>query len=243
MNVLLVDDEPLSRNELEYLLKQNSSVEQIYQADGIAAGLQLLLKNQIELLFLDIELNDENGFSLAKELQQLTQPPLVIFATAYDNYAVDAFNINAIDYVLKPFEQGRINQAVAKAEALLADKTTPTPTSPTKPDYPTVITVTQEEKTTVVPAKEIISAAVNNGLLTITTADDEFSAHETLNWLKQRLNPQQFIQVHRSVLVNLNCIREVQPWFNHTYQLTMTNQQKLPVGRSFIKILRQKLQM
>ncbi|MFT9287493.1 LytR/AlgR family response regulator transcription factor, partial [Liquorilactobacillus nagelii] len=120
MNVLLVDDEPLSRNELEYLLKQNSSVEQIYQADGIAAGLQLLLKNQIELLFLDIELNDENGFSLAKELQQLTQPPLVIFATAYDNYAVDAFNINAIDYVLKPFEQDRINQAVAKAGALLA---------------------------------------------------------------------------------------------------------------------------
>lgn len=241
MNVLLVDDEPLSRNELEYLLKQNSSVEQIYQADGIAAGLQLLLKNQIELLFLDIELNDENGFSLAKELQQLTQPPLVIFATAYDNYAVDAFNINAIDYVLKPFEQDRINQAVAKAGALLADKSIPT--SPTEPDYPTVITVTQEEKTTVVPAKEIISAAVNNGVLTITTVDDEFSAHETLNWLKQRLNPQQFIQVHRSVLVNLNCIREVQPWFNHTYQLTMTNQQKLPVGRSFIKPLRQKLQM
>ncbi|AUJ32842.1 MAG: LytTR family transcriptional regulator DNA-binding domain-containing protein [Liquorilactobacillus nagelii] len=241
MNVLLVDDEPLSRNELEYLLKQNSSVEQIYQADGIAAGLQLLLKNQIELLFLDIELNDENGFSLAKELQQLTQPPLVIFATAYDNYAVDAFNINAIDYVLKPFEQDRINQAVAKAGALLADKSIPT--SPTEPDYPTVITVTQEEKTTVVPTKEIISAAVNNGVLTITTVDDEFSAHETLNWLKQRLNPQQFIQVHRSVLVNLNCIREVQPWFNHTYQLTMTNQQKLPVGRSFIKPLRQKLQM
>ncbi|ULQ50192.1 LytTR family transcriptional regulator DNA-binding domain-containing protein [Liquorilactobacillus nagelii] len=241
MNVLLVDDEPLSRNELEYLLKQNSSVEQIYQADGIAAGLQLLLKNQIELLFLDIELNDENGFSLAKELQQLTQPPLVIFATAYDNYAVDAFNINAIDYVLKPFEQDRINQAVAKAGALLADKSSPT--SPTESDYPTVITVTQEEKTTVVPTKEIISAAVNNGVLTITTVDDEFSAHETLNWLKQRLNPQQFIQVHRSVLVNLNCIREVQPWFNHTYQLTMTNQQKLPVGRSFIKPLRQKLQM
>ncbi|MFT9287494.1 LytTR family transcriptional regulator DNA-binding domain-containing protein, partial [Liquorilactobacillus nagelii] len=138
-------------------------------------------------------------------------------------------------------EQDRINQAVAKAGALLADKSIPT--SPTEPDYPTVITVTQEEKTTVVPTKEIISAAVNNGVLTITTVDDEFSAHETLNWLKQRLNPQQFIQVHRSVLVNLNCIREVQPWFNHTYQLTMTNQQKLPVGRSFIKPLRQKLQM
>lgn len=241
MNVLLVDDEPLSRNELEYLLKQNSAIDQIYQAEGISDGLQLLLKNQIELLFLDIELNEENGFSLAKELQQLAQPPLVIFATAYDNYAVDAFNINAIDYVLKPFEQKRINQAVAKAAALLADKSTDQ--TVTTSSYPTVITVTQEEKTTVLLVKEIISAAVNNGVLTITTANGDFSAHETLNWLKQRLDPQKFIQVHRSVLVNLNCIREVQPWFNHTYQLTMTNQQKLPVGRSFIKELRQQLQM
>ncbi|KAF1281165.1 response regulator, partial [Lactiplantibacillus plantarum] len=113
MNVLIVDDEPLSRSELEYLLQQNNSVMTIYQASGLTDGLKLLVTKQIDLLFLDIDLNNENGFTLANEINQLAKPPLVVFATAYDNYAVDAFNINAIDYVLKPFEQVRIDQAIA----------------------------------------------------------------------------------------------------------------------------------
>jgi two-component system response regulator LytT len=90
---------------------------------------------------------------------------------------------------------------------------------------------------------DIRYAVINNGELTITTHDDQLMTRETLNWLKARLNPEQFIQVHRSVLVNVADIHEIQPWFNHTYQLTMSDGQKLPVGRSFIKPLRERLRM
>lgn len=239
MNILVLDDEPLARQELEYLLKQNPQVEAVFQAASIAEGLQLLISKKIDLLFLDIDLNDENGFTLAKDLDQLANPPLVIFATAYGSYAVDAFNIDAIDYVLKPFEQARVDQAVEKANSLLKTPVEPSTTTPTA----TVITITQDEKTRVIQMTDIRYAVINNGELTITTHDDQLMTRETLNWLKVRLDSDQFIQVHRSVLVNVADIHEIQPWFNHTYQLTMSDGQKLPVGRSFIKPLRERLRM
>lgn len=238
MNVLIVDDEPLSRSELEYLLQQNNSVMTIYQASGLTDGLKLLVTKQIDLLFLDIDLNNENGFTLANEINQLAKPPLVVFATAYDNYAVDAFNINAIDYVLKPFEQVRIDQAIAKVASVLRGKQV----SGDKP-LSSVITVTKEEKTRVIKINDIVYAVINQGELTITTTQGKFIAHETLNWLKSHLDSQRFIQVHRNVLVNIEKIHEIQPWFNHTYQIIMIDKQKLPVGRSFIRGLRQRLQM
>ncbi len=240
MKVLIVDDEPLSRNELAYLLRQNPAITDIREAEGSADALQQLVKQPADLLFLDIELNEENGFSLANELQHLAQPPLVIFATAYDNFAVDAFNIDAVDYVLKPFEQERINQAVAKAIKRLNDHQTKViPAS----DYPKVITTTQAEKTTVIQVVTILSAVVEANVLTIATSKGDYQSRETLSWLKQRLNPQQFLQIHRSAIVRISAIREIQPWFNHTYQVTLTNNQKLPVGRSFVKDLRTRLSM
>lgn len=245
MNILIVDDEPLSRSELSYLLKQNITVAKVTEAEGIKDALSILLTQKIDLIFLDISLNEENGFTLAKELKQLVNPPLVIFATAYDKYAIQAFDINAIDYVLKPFEQTRINQALKKANTALLnreqlhkeDNTAPKNTA----DF---ITLTADEKTAVIKTKDIVSATVENGLLTITTnANRNFVSHETLSWIKKQLDPQKFIQVHRSAIVCLEYIREIQPWFNHTFVLILTNNERVPVGRSFIKDLKQRLNM
>ncbi|KRL01668.1 LytR/AlgR family response regulator transcription factor [Liquorilactobacillus capillatus] len=245
MNILIVDDEPLSRSELAYLLKQNITVTNIAEAEGTKDALAVLFSQNIDLIFLDISLNEENGFTLANELKQLANPPLVIFATAYDKYALQAFDINAIDYVLKPFEQTRINQALKKANAALLNQQ-----HLSKPEKKTVkkaadfITLTTDEKTAVIKTKDILSATVDNGLLTVTTTDQRtFVSHETLSWVKNQLDPQKFMQVHRSAIVCVDCIREIQPWFNHTFVLILANDARVPVGRSFIKELKQRLNM
>lgn len=119
MKVVIIDDEPLARMELAYLVEETQMVSAIYQGESIEDAFQLILTHQPDLLFLDIHLTDESGLALAKRLSQIPNAPLIIFATAYDNHAVEAFEVNAIDYVLKPFEQARIQKAIAKAKMTL----------------------------------------------------------------------------------------------------------------------------
>lgn len=245
MNVLLVDDEPLARDELAYLLQQNITVNTVFKAEGVKEALALLFAHHIDLVFLDISLNEENGFTLAKELHQLNTPPLVIFATAYDKYAVQAFDINAIDYVLKPFDQERINQALQKAKLALSTRLPQGPPSSPAPQKDNqFITLTNDERTVVIKTREILAATVENGELTIFTLDGKkYVSHETLVWLRSHLAAQHFIQVHRSAIVNIDNIRELQPWFNHTFILIVTNNQRIPVGRSYLKVLKTRLNM
>lgn len=245
MKVLIVDDEPLARDELEYLLSQNQVVTKVQQADSIAAAITQLVATPMDLVFLDISLSNENGFDLADKLHQLATPPLVVFATAYDQYAVRAFNIDAIDYVLKPFEQRRIDQALAKAETALQTRGVDqleTNTMP-MPRANAVISITEDEKTRVLKQRDILAAFVENGELVIITSTQRIGAHQTLSWLLTRLAPEQFMQIHRSMVVNVNAVSEVEPWFNHTYQITLTNGEKMPVSRSFVKDMKQRLNM
>ncbi|AUJ30792.1 MAG: LytTR family transcriptional regulator DNA-binding domain-containing protein [Liquorilactobacillus hordei] len=242
MNVLIIDDEPLARNELEFLLKQNIAVTTTYQAESIQEALDVILNKKVDLLFLDISLNNENGFKLANELNQLAVSPFVIFATAYSNYAVQAFDINAIDYILKPFEQGRINQAIKKAQIAILnrDKQKKEQHLSEKNRF---ISIPTEDRTVVIKSNEVVAAVTENGLLSIYTMDNTYVSHETLSWLREYLDQQNFIQVHRSSIVNINTIVEVQPWFNHTFVLILTNKQRIPVGRSYLKNLKSILNM
>ncbi|MDN7145398.1 LytTR family transcriptional regulator DNA-binding domain-containing protein [Liquorilactobacillus mali] len=242
MNVLIIDDEPLARNELDFLLKQNIAVTTTYQAESIQEALDITLNEKIDLLFLDISLNNENGFKLANELNQLAVSPLVIFATAYSNYAVQAFDINAIDYILKPFEQTRINQAIKKAQVAILSRAEPKDET-TIPDKNRFISIPTEDRTVVIKSNEVVSAVTENGLLSIYTKDNTYVSHETLSWLREYLDQQNFVQVHRSSIVNINNIVEVQPWFNHNFILILTNKQRIPVGRSYLKGLKSILNM
>ncbi|KRN09240.1 LytR/AlgR family response regulator transcription factor [Liquorilactobacillus mali] len=242
MNVLIIDDEPLARNELEFLLKQNIAVTTTYQAESIQEALDIILNKKVDLLFLDISLNNENGFKLANELNQLAVSPLVIFATAYSNYAVQAFDINAIDYILKPFEQTRINQAIKKAQVAILSRAEPKKET-TISDKNRFISIPTEDRTVVIKSNEVVSAVTENGLLSIYTKDNTYVSHETLSWLREYLDQRNFVQVHRSSIVNINNIVEVQPWFNHNFILILTNKQRIPVGRSYLKSLKSILNM
>lgn len=239
MHVLIVDDEPLAREELKYLLTQNQNVTAILEADSIESAQNWLAKETINLIFLDIQLGDENGFTLAEQIKRISKRPRIIFATAYDQYALDAFNANALDYILKPFEQSRVDEAIQKG--LGVNSASPSNTQKLR-DNPR-ISVTNEDKTRVINKTDIVAAYVENGDLVIATKQGRFHTKHTLVHLQELLNPQQFLQVHRSFLVNLNEVNAAEPSFNHTYELTMTNGNKIPVSRSFVSAMKQALGM
>lgn len=116
MKALIVDDEPLARNELQYLLNLNDAIDEIEEAENIEETLEKLLYNTFDLIFLDINLMDESGIDLAQKINKMKRSPHIIFATAHEKFAVKAFELNATDYILKPFEKERINQAVNKVD-------------------------------------------------------------------------------------------------------------------------------
>lgn len=120
MKALIIDDEPLARNELTYLLNEIGGFEEINEAENVKETLEALLIDQYDIIFLDVNLMDENGIELGAKIQKMKEPPAIIFATAHDQYAVQAFELNATDYILKPFGQKRIEQAVNKVRATKA---------------------------------------------------------------------------------------------------------------------------
>ncbi|MGO2696096.1 LytTR family transcriptional regulator DNA-binding domain-containing protein [Bavariicoccus seileri] len=239
MHTLIVDDEPLARGELRYLLEKCDEITSISEADSVQDALSEILKQKPDLLFLDIHLTDESGLTLAEKVLQMKQPPLIIFATAYDEHAIQAFELNAIDYVLKPFEQPRIEQAVKRAANYFHRLKTDQQTD--RPKIMDTIPIQMEDRIYIVKIDQIIVMGVLDGETTIHTNDRAYTTKEPLSTYEKRLRSDDFIRVHRSYIINQKYIKEIEPWFNHTYQVTMTNDLKIPVSRSYIKEFREKI--
>lgn len=239
MHTLIVDDEPLARNELHYLIEQCSEVTSIEEAESIEEALEKMLVQSVDLLFLDIHLTNESGLTLADKVNQLKNAPLIIFATAYDEYAVKAFELNAQDYVLKPFESSRIQQAVTKASQQLgsSNEKAEKMSSPIS----TTLPIQMDECIYMVKQQDMIALEVESGLTTIYTAQKDCQTRESLSALEKKLSSSAFMRVHRSYIVRLDAILEIQPWFNHTVQVTMENGLKIPVSRSYMKIFKEQM--
>lgn len=236
MHAVIVDDEPLARSELRYILEKCTSITKITETDSIEGTLKEILICKPDLLFLDIHLTDESGLDLAKLIDQIPNPPLIIFATAYDEHAVAAFELNAVDYVLKPFEEQRICQAVEKASSILQARTA----NALSQERRTTLPIQVDERIFLIPLNELIALETSNGITTVYTTKSKYQVTDSLTSFKKKLNDN-FIQVHRSFIVNQNKIQEIQPWFNNTYQVTMINHLKIPVSRSYIKEFRKKV--
>ena len=242
MRVLIVDDEPLARDELAYLLGKCEGVRAISQADSIEEALGTMLEDPVDLIFLDIHLTNESGLSLAEKINKLKKPPLIIFATAYDDYAVKAFELNATDYVLKPFELERVQQAVKKAYGQYR-KQQVREAEPAKQLAAglQVLPIQMDERIYMLRVPEIIAIGVDNGETTIYTKNMTYIIHEPLNALEKKIGGHPFLRVHRAFVINLTEIKEIQPWFNHTFQLTVSNGLKIPVSRSYMKEFKEKV--
>lgn len=236
MKVLIVDDEPLARDELSYLLEQNDLVEEISEADGINSARKEVEKNQPDLIFLDIQLDDGSGMAFAKKIKKMETGPYVVFATAYDQYALDAFEADAIDYVLKPFEAERINDTVKRVAKLMDNQN-----NITNQQKNPRISLTNDERTIVIQKRDILYIQAQAGKVVVHTENQGITSKQTLNSLINLLDPNRFIRVHRSFIVNLNKVYELQPSFNHTYELTLSDGTKIPVSRSFVTATKQAL--
>ncbi|MFL0474809.1 LytR/AlgR family response regulator transcription factor [Priestia sp. 179-F W1.4 NHS] len=243
LRVLIVDDEMLARDELKYLLHRTKEVDFIEEAESIEEALDKMMDEKPDLLFLDIQLSDDSGFDIAKRLKKMKTPPAIIFATAYDQYALQAFEVDAIDYILKPFDEERVVQAIHKYKKMRV------PHHAVKEEEPIgesssqtgKLAISVDDSIVLVNIEDILFVGLIEGEVTIQTITESYHTADTLAMLEKKLPSQSFVRVHRGYIVNVHHISEVQPWFNSTYNLVMKNDKRVPVSRTYAKELKKRL--
>ncbi|SER64330.1 LytTR family DNA-binding domain-containing protein [Psychrobacillus sp. OK032] len=236
LKAFIVEDEPLARDELKYLLMESKQIEIVGEADSLVNAVKSISKHKPDLVFLDIDLDGDNGLDLAKQLLMLNPTPAIVFATAYDEYALQAFELNAIDYILKPFDEERIRQTLEKIIQIGKIGTEKTTFSPSiKKASTDKIAVLVDERIVLLENDSIIYLESFEGKCKIKTMTDEYIVSDSLVVIEKKLQQTQFMRVHRSFIVNLDHIVEIHPWFNSTYNLVLKDKSKVPVSRTYIK--------
>ncbi|MFQ3545117.1 LytTR family DNA-binding domain-containing protein [Halobacillus rhizosphaerae] len=240
ITVVVVDDERFSREELVYLLKQFPSVEVVGEADSGEKAVMQTIQKQPDVLFLDVEMPKMDGMAVAKSVQELKKVPRIVFATAYPDFAVEAFRHEAIDYLLKPFDEEQLKEAISRLEKQFFKEEVPS----TGVSAPSKLAVEGEDAIHYLDPRDIIYIYREER---ITKIVDKQRTHETKLALKEvesRLAAFSFYRVHKSYLVNLEYIDGLTPWFNGAYQLELRGiNEKLSVSRNYVKGLRQKLEL
>ncbi|MEK4972621.1 DNA-binding response regulator [Niallia circulans] len=241
IKALIVEDEPLARDELKYLLKRSSKIEIVAECDDLETALYIIDNQKIDVIFLDIQLGEDNGMNLAEQLKHTANRPEIVFATAYDEYALQAFDVNAVDYILKPFEEERINQTILKLQNKRSQTTEETigKSVNKSPLQSNKLAVTANDKIKIIDLDKIIYISAQNGKTLLITEEEELVITFTLTQLEQKLVNSPIMKVHRSYLVNKEKICEIEPWFNSTYLLCMNNGEKVPLSRNYTKEVKQ----
>ncbi|MDQ1004947.1 two-component system response regulator LytT [Neobacillus niacini] len=234
----IVDDEPLARDELKYLLARSKQVIALGESDNVEEAIADIIELKPDLVFLDIELDEDSGLDLAKKLEKLKPAPAIVFATAYDEFALKAFELNAVDYILKPFDEERIGKTLEKIKRMQKMGDQDFPISSMKNSQNGKIAVLVDERIILLTIDDIVYLESSEGKCTIETMDQKHKVSETLVVLEKKLTNTKFLRVHRSFIVNIDFIVEIEPWFNSTYNLIMKNGSKVPVSRTYVKGLR-----
>jgi two-component system response regulator LytT len=256
LTALIIDDEPLARQELLYLLQSAEGVEVVAQGTNGIEAVELIRTHKPDMVFLDVQMPGLDGFGVLKKLlDKKAELPHVVFATAFDQYAVRAFEVNAVDYLLKPFDRKRLLKTIEKVRARIAERAEPAGdarleallklveerTQPQKPVSGKVI-VRALGRLLLVDQREICFASIEGGAISVITRGVEGQSNcRTLEELMDQLDPEAFWRAHRSFVVNIQHIREVVPWFKSSYQLRMDDAKKteIPVSRAQTKRLRE----
>jgi two-component system, LytTR family, response regulator len=253
IHALVVDDEQLARDELCYLIDQMGGIEVIGQAGNGPEALDVIGRLGPELVFLDVQMPGLTGFEVARALAAGPATPEIVFVTAFDQHAIEAFEVNAVDYLLKPVEAGRLETAVervrrrmAQAEPLNDQLQRIVQLVETKQERPGQLAVKVGERFMLVQAEDIIFASMADDSINIVTGQIQGTCNfRTLDELQARLDPATFWRVHRSHLVNINKIKEIVPWFSRNYILRMKDAKatEIPVSRSQTRRLREYLKL
>jgi len=266
LRAVLVDDEQLARDEMAYLLGQIGGVALVGQADNGLQALETIQRLQPELVFLDVQMPGLTGFEVARQLMDDGPPAEIVFVTAFDRHAIEAFQVNAVDYLLKPVDPARLEIALGRARKRLASA---------RPERDPIegpalggidpnqlerivqlvadrrsrrerLAVKLGERFMLVQADEIVCASMADESITVVTDGlAGTSNYRSLDELHARLDPAVFWRVHRSHLVNINKIKEIVPWFSRNYILRMKDEKatEIPVSRAQTKRLRDYLKL
>ena len=254
LRAVIVDDEQLARDELGYLLGRVGGIEVIGQAGNGVEALTTIDRLQPDLVFLDVQMPGLTGFEVARRLLDVQAGSQIIFVTAFDQHAIEAFEVNAVDYLLKPVDPARLEVAVQRARKRISSDR-----SLGSDQLEKIVELVAErqsrrerlaikvgERFLLVQAEEIIYASLaDEGITVVTSQHAGTSNYRTLDELQSRLDPTVFWRVHRSHLVNINKIKEIVPWFSRNYILKMKDAKstEIPVSRTQTRRLREYLKL
>lgn len=246
LSTIIVDDEPLASSELAYLLREFPEIEIVGTGTNGLEALELIEKLEPDLVFLDVQMPGLDGVGVIRALRERgAHVPHFIFVTAYDQYAVEAFRLQAMDYLLKPVDRDRLAESIERGRKSVEEKK-PAPAPRPLSGQRIKLLVRSNNRNFIVDSQDVIYATIDNGLITLVTSQVEGqSNYRTIEDLQAHLDPDMFWRVHRSYLVNINKIKEVIPWFKSSYQLRMADARhsEIPVSRVQTKRLRELLKL
>jgi two-component system LytT family response regulator len=241
LRVAIVDDEAPARRKLARFLAEFDEVELVGEASGGGEAIALVRKTKPDVLFLDIQMPDVDGFDVVEELAGDACVPRVIFVTAFDQHAIRAFDVSALDYLLKPLEIERLGEAIGRARAAVRPSETPTRDrllemlEAIRPDrrFPKRLLVPSEDRSVFVDVAEIVRLEADGNNVRVVTTRGAHTMRATLESLEAKLDPEHFARIHRSHIVNLDAIKEIQPWFHGDRQIVLRDGTGLTWSRRY----------
>ena len=238
LNALIVEDEYLAREELTYLIEKYSTINIVATFDDGLDAFKFLQSKKVDIVFLDINIPSIDGMLLARNIAQFLDKPQIVFTTAYKEYAVEAFELEAVDYLLKPLNEQRL---LTKLQMRAQEQELPQSTSHIRSKSINLIHNNHIHVTTIT---DICCAIANEKVTHVYTAEGCFVAPLTISELMQRLPNSDFFRCHRSYCININNVKEIIPWVNSTYMIKLANvEQQIPVSRSNLKAFRHLMQL
>ncbi len=233
INCIIVDDEKHARIELIYHLSKFQNINVLKDFDNGIDAVNFLSENNIDLVFLDINMTTQNGIDIAKKIRSLNLPkfPYIVFVTAYDEFAIKAFDLDVIDYILKPINDERFSKCISKITKEFENSSIKNKTNLNPKDE--IITLIKNNILYPIKKNQIKLAYIEDRSLVVETVKGKFIITGTLNEFEETLPKNIFIRIHRSYLININYIEEIIPWFNSTFKVRLIgSNMEIPVSRN-----------
>lgn len=238
LRAMIVDDEAPARSELRFLLEQTGKIGSINEASSVRSAIEMLMENRVDVVFLDISMPGASGIQLAEALHKLKNPPAVVFVTAYSDHAVEAFDVDATDYLMKPVEEARLDQAINKVLARVK------PTSDSSKSSIKRIPVEKGGRKVLIPVDQIRYIMAKDDYSCIFTEDDRYLSTTSLAQFESKLGDFGFFRVHRRCIVNLANVEDVETVPSGAIQLGVSGvDDRIPVSRRRVVPLKKALNL
>jgi two-component system LytT family response regulator len=238
---IIIDDEPLARSIVVEYLMNYPEIKIIAECSDGFEGMKAIQQHQPDLIFLDVQMPKINGFEL---LELIDNPPSIIFTTAFDEYALKAFEANAIDYLLKPFNKERFDKAIQKFSSNSIPKiNTEQMQMPANANTQNRVVVKSDGKIKIIPTSEIQYIEANGDNVKIMTAEGSFSKNKTMSYFEQQLSANDFVRIHRSYLVNVSLVTRIDAYDKESHLAVLSSGIQLPVSKSGYQKLKEILGM